>query len=152
MRRVRRANQDDVPTLSRFRYAFRSQRRQATEPESEFIARCAEWMRPRLRSDSRWRVFLLEQGGEAIGNIWLQMIEKIPNPGDEWELHGYITNFFVLPEHRNTGAGSMLLSAAVDDCRALHADSIFLWPSDDSKPLYLRNGFTPAASMMLMKL
>lgn len=106
-------------------------------------------MRPRLGADSRWRVWLLEDEGKPIGNIWLQMIEKIPNPGVESELYGYISNFYVEPAHRNTGGGSLLLSAALDECRRFHVGSVFLWPSDESRPLYLRNGFAAADRMLL---
>ena len=151
-RRVRRANQDDVPTLSRFRYAFRAELHPVHEAEAEFLARCNDWMRPRLRSDSRWRAFLLEEQGKPIGNLWLQMIEKIPNPGDEMELHGYVTNVFVLPEHRNAGGGAMLVDAALQDCRGLHADAVFLWPSAGSRALYARHGFAEAANMMVLQL
>jgi GNAT superfamily N-acetyltransferase len=149
---VRRATADDTPTLARFRYAFRASRHAATESEAQFIARCAEWMRARLGPDAHWRVWLLEQHGQPIGNIWLQTVEKIPNPGAESEAYGYISNFFVLPEHRNGGAGTMLLEAALAECRRLRVAAVFLWPSDESRPLYRRHGFAPAEQMYLSEL
>jgi GNAT superfamily N-acetyltransferase len=151
-RAVRRATQDDVTTLARFRWAFRSQRHPASEEENGFVARCVEWMRPRLRSDSRWRVWLLEENGTPIGNLWVQIIEKIPNPGNESELHAYVSNVFVLPEHRNTGGGALLLDAAIAECRSFHVDSMFLWPSDDSRPLYARHGFVPPERLLIKQL
>jgi GNAT superfamily N-acetyltransferase len=151
-RLVRRATPDDAATLARFRFAFRSKRHPVSEGEDDFLARCTPWMRARLGADSRWRVWLLEQAGTPIGNIWLQMIEKIPNPGAESELYGYISNFFVQPAHRNSGAGTMLLDAAIAECRRLHTGMVFLWPSDESRPLYLRNGFGAADAMLLREL
>src|SRR5258708_38117540 len=106
MRSVRRARQDGVAPPARVRYLFRSRRHEATEEENGFLARCVEWMRPRLRSDSRWRVWLLEEKGAPIGNLWVQIVEKLPNPGNESELHAYVSNVFVLPEHRNAGGGA----------------------------------------------
>lgn len=149
---VRRATPDDAATLARFRFAFRSKRQPVSEGEAEFLARCTPWMRARLGAESRWRVWLLEQGSEPLGNIWLQMIEKIPNPGTESELYGYVSNFFVRPEHRNKGGGSMLLEAAMTECRRLHAGVVFLFPSDESRPLYIRNGFGPPDRMLLREL
>src|SRR5205085_4239035 len=151
-RKVRRATQDDVATLARFRYAFRAARHAPTEKEDEFLARCVDWMRPRLRSDSRWRVWLLEEDGTPIGNLWVQIVEKIPNPGNESELHAYVSNVFVLPEHRNSGGGAMLLDAAIDECRTFHVDTIFLWPSDESRPLYERHGFAPPDRLLVNEL
>jgi GNAT superfamily N-acetyltransferase len=152
MRSVRRASQDDVATLARFRWAFRSQRHAATEEENVFIPRCVEWMRPRLRADSRWRVWLLEEDRVPIGNLWVQIIEKLPNPGNESELHAYVSNVFVLPDHRNKGGGALLLEAAIAECRSFHVDSMFLWASDDSRPLYARHGFAPPGRLLVKEL
>jgi GNAT superfamily N-acetyltransferase len=151
-RTVRRASQADVTTLAQFRYAFRASRHKPIEQENEFVARCVEWMRPRLRSDSRWRVWLLEENGTPIGNLWVQIIEKLPNPGDESELHAYVSNVFVLPDHRNKGGGGMLLDAAIAECRGFHVDTMFLWPSDDSRPLYARHGFAEPKRLLVNEL
>ncbi len=151
-RTVRRATVNDAETLARFRYAFRSRRHPATEKENEFLARAVEWMRPRLAGGSRWRVWLLEEAGKPIGNLWVQIIEKIPNPGNESELHAYLSNFFVLPEYRNTGGGKMLLDAAESECRAFFVDTMFLWPSEESRPLYARHGFAPPDRLLVKEL
>lgn len=149
---VRRATRDDVSTLAHFRFAFRSRRRPATESEQVFVERATPWMRSRLGADSHWRVWLLEHDGTAIGNIWLQLVEKIPNPGDESESYGYISNFYVEAAHRNAGGGSMLLGAALDECRRSDVAAVFLWPSDESRPLYARNGFAVTDRMLLRDL
>lgn len=109
-------------------------------------------MRPRLHPDSRWRVWLLEEDGVPIGNLWVQVIEKIPNPGAESELHAYVSNVFVLPEHRNKGGGALLLDAAVAECRSFHVDTMFLWPSEESRPLYARHGFAPPDRLLVKQL
>jgi GNAT superfamily N-acetyltransferase len=151
-RRVRRAAPSDVATLARFRFQFRAGRHPVVEDEAEFVARCESWMRTRVHPDSRWRVWILEENGAAIGTLWIQMIEKIPNPGREGELHAYVSNFFVLPEHRNKGGGKLLLDAAVAECRAFHTDTMFLWPSEESRPLYERNGFAPPRRLLIKEL
>src|SRR5690348_10778624 len=98
---VHRAGPDDAARLARLRLAFRSERRATTEETEAFLVRCENWMTPRLATDSSWRAWILDRNGDALGNIWLQVIEKIPNPGDESELHAYITNFYVHPDVRN---------------------------------------------------
>src|SRR5689334_17328401 len=92
---VRRATAADVSALAALRYEFRSRRKTPVESADEFVPRCVSWMEPRLADDARWRVWVLDHDGTVIGNIWLEIIEKLPNPNVERELHGYITNFYV---------------------------------------------------------
>ncbi|HEY2164537.1 MAG TPA: GNAT family N-acetyltransferase [Gemmatimonadaceae bacterium] len=150
--RVRRALPRDADALAELRYAFRLERRPATESPEAFTARCSNWMRPRLRGDSRWTVWLAERDGRIVGNLWLQIIEKIPNPGPESELHAYISNFFIDPAERNSGVGTKILSAAVAHCRAHHVDTVLLWPTQRSTPLYRRTGFEIPADLLALEL
>ena len=130
---IRRATLDDAELLAQFRFAFRERR---TESREDFIARCAAWMRARLTAESHWRAWILLRDDVAVGNLWLQLVEKIPNPSDgEPELHAYISNFYVVPEHRNRGGGAQLMEAALEQCRAQRVDNIFLWPTDESRSL-----------------
>src|SRR5579871_1220568 len=130
---IRRAVPDDADELARLRYAFRVERRGAAEHETAFLARCTDWMRSRLREDGPWRAWVAEREGSLIGHIWVQTVEKIPNPGPDAEQHGYLSNFFVIPRERNTGAGTQLLRAAVGHCRSIGVDAVFLWPTERSR-------------------
>jgi len=145
---VRRATTDDANALAALRFAFRSSIGVTVEAERPFVERCAAWMRERLADNAQWRAWILEAGDEPVGNIWLQLIEKLPNPVEEREMHGYVTNFFVRPEHRGTGGGSRLLDAAVDDCEACSVDTIILWPTPQSRSLYERHGFNTTHGVM----
>jgi len=148
---IRRATPADVPVLSSLRFEFRSRQKNPVETAAEFIPRCIDWMRPRVADESRWRVWVLEHDGGIAGNIWLELIEKLPNPNVERETHGYVTNFFIRPERRNLGAGSRLLKAVLDECERARVDSVFLWPSDRSRPLYERHGFVPASDIFVLE-
>ena len=150
--RVRRALPVDADALAQLRYAFRLERRPATEGEEAFTRRCSNWMRPRLRGDSRWTAWLAERENRLIGQVWIQVIEKLPNPGPESELHAYLSNFFVLSRERNSGAGTHLLRAAVEHCRSVGVDSVFLWPTERSVALYRRAGFEPPSDLLVMEL
>jgi GNAT superfamily N-acetyltransferase len=138
---IRLATESDAPLLARIRYAFRSSINPARETEEEFERRCGAWMRERLREGNRWRCWLAEQDRSPVGNLWVQLIEKIPNPTVEPERHAYVTNFYVNEGARDKGIGSMLLSVALDWCKAQDAHSVILWPTEQSRSLYLRHGF-----------
>jgi GNAT superfamily N-acetyltransferase len=83
-----------------------------------------------------------------LGHLWLQLIEKIPNPAPELEQHGYITNVYVRPDARGEGAGAMLVETALAFCREQRVDSIVLWPTDRSRALYARHGFAEPTDIM----
>lgn len=146
--RVRLASVDDANMLARLRFELRSTFHNVIENEEEFIARCTEWMLARLRNDAAWKCWIAEVGSAGIGNVWVQLIEKIPNPIDESETYAYLTNFFVREEYRGKGAGTMLLAEALAWSRSKDAAAVILWPTERSKPLYVRHGFKPADDFM----
>ncbi len=139
---IRLATALDANRLAKFRYTFRSHvGSHLQEREDEFVERCSVWMLERLREDSPWWCWMAERDQELLGNLWGQLIEKIPNPSPEPECHVYLTNFFVTEAARGRGVGSRLLSVALEWCRARNAHAVILWPTERSRPLYLRHGF-----------
>ena len=91
------------------------------------------------------------RNGEPLGAVWLQVVEKLPNPTAEPELHAYVSNFYVRPAYRNDGIGSALLRVVLDECTRLDVDSVFLWPSERSRALYERHGFITTDSVLVLK-
>src|SRR5882672_726080 len=137
---IRLATESDAPMLANFRYAFRSRTGPAQDSEIEFVQRCSLWMQERLHQGSPWRCWIAERNHVPIGHLWAQLLEKIPNPSPEPEHHAYLTNFYVRQDARGRGVGSTLLSAALDWCRACEVHAVILWPTEQSRSLYLRHG------------
>ena len=135
--------------MARLRFEFRAALNAATETEDEFVARAAPWMRSRLTAGQPWHCWVVEaEGGEIAGHLWLQLIEKVPNPAPELEMHAYITNVYVRPAQRSSGAGQALMDAALAFCREERVDSVVLWPTARSRTLYARNGFAVRDDIM----
>src|ERR1044072_1976771 len=87
--KIRVATESDAPVLARFRYALRSSAKEMIESEADFIKRCTLWMQARLHSESTWRCWIAECEQTPVGNIWSQLVEKIPNPASETECYVY---------------------------------------------------------------
>lgn len=120
----------------------------AAESREVFIARAEEWMARRLEADVAWKCWVAEAGRVVAGHLWLQLVEKVPNPGPELENIAYITNVYVQPEARGSGAGRMLVEAAMEFCRENGVDSAILWPTERSRTLYARHGFREPDDML----
>ncbi len=135
-------------SLAGLRYAFRAEMEPAPERREPFLERCSRWMEKRLVPGSDWVAWLAEGDGSPLGCLWLQLIEKVPNPAPELEMHAYITSVFVAPEARRVGTGAGLMEAALAYCREQGVDSVVLWPSARSRTLYARSGFETPPDMM----
>jgi GNAT superfamily N-acetyltransferase len=146
--KIRVATESDAPVLARFRYELRSSAREMIESEVEFSERCVVWMRQRLHVGSYWRCWIAEDEQTPVGNIWSQLVEKIPNPATETECYVYVTNFYVREEYRGRGIGTTLLSETLTWAKTNNAHTAILWPRERSKSLYLRHGFTAADDLM----
>lgn len=138
---IRRAEARDAGALAVLRYEFRATHDPPVEGRDRFVGRCARWMEPRLNPAGPWRCWVAERSGRIVGTVWLQLIEKLPNPVGEPERHAYVSSLFVEPESRGTGLGSELLRVCLDACLAEQVDAVILWPTPRSRSLYGRHGF-----------
>jgi ribosomal protein S18 acetylase RimI-like enzyme len=145
---IRVAEPADVTELARLRYEFRTETGGGVEPASSFLARCRSWMGPRLQEGSRWHCWVAESDGTLVGTLWLQFIEKLPNPVNEEERHGYISSVYVSPQYRNAGVGGALLDLCLAECDRADVDVVFLWSTPKSRFLYRRKGFLPRDDLL----
>lgn len=149
---IRLATAADAHRLAELRYQFRAALAPVTEDESDFVARCSRWMQTRLQDNGSWRCWVAETEQTFLGHLWLYLLEKIPNPTDEPEYHAYLTNFYVRESARGQGVGAQLLQTALDWSRARQAQTVILWPTPQSRSLYLRHGFEVSADILALEL
>jgi GNAT superfamily N-acetyltransferase len=149
---IRLATPADAYALAQLRWDFRASVATPIEEEAAFLERCTSWMRPRLEPGEPWTCWALDDSGEVAGQLWLQLIEKLPNPVPELERHAYITNVYVVPRLRGAGLGAALLETALAYCREQSVDSVILWPTPQSRTLYQRHGFAVRNDLMELNL
>jgi GNAT superfamily N-acetyltransferase len=149
---IRLAQPSDAPALARLRYEFRASQDPSVESEADFLARCTAWMEARLVTGGSWRCWLAEESGRLVGTIWLQLIEKLPNPVGEAERHGYVSSLYVQPSRRGDGLGSRLLDSCLRACVAEQVDAVILWPTPRSRSLYERHGFAVREDLLERRL
>jgi GNAT superfamily N-acetyltransferase len=149
---IRLATDDDATSLAKLRYSFRSSLDQTNEDKDKFVQRCGRWMRERLREDNCWRCWIAEQDHTLVGNVWVQLIEKIPNPVAEAECHAYLTNFYISAHARGKGVGTRLLMKVLEWCETQDVQTVLLWPTQRSRTLYERQGFSVRTDLLGLQL
>jgi GNAT superfamily N-acetyltransferase len=143
---IRAATVADARRLAELRWEFRAGKAAPAEERGTFLERCAEWMAGELET-GRWRAWVAERDGEIVGQAWLHVLPKVPNPNGERARHAYISNVYVMPAARG-GVGTRLLDAAIEWASAQHVDRIVLWPTSRSRSMYMRHGFTASGDVL----
>ena len=119
-------------------------------PSPSFLAGLESWLRDRLAGPT-WLAWVgVEADGSIVGHVFLQVIEKIPKPLPGPSSIGYLTNFYVVPALRGHGIGSALLDELRDHARTAGLESVILWSSPESVPLYRRHGYAPPTELLEM--
>jgi GNAT superfamily N-acetyltransferase len=146
---IRPGSAADARALAALRWEFRSGRDPAVEAEGAFIDRCSVWMGRELEAGA-WRAWVADEDGAIVGQIWMRIVEKVPNPVGERDRHAYVSNLFVRPAARG-GTGKRLLEAALEWAAQNGVDRVVLWPTPRSVALYQRHGFVRAGDVMEKK-
>jgi len=136
---IRHAAATDATALAELRWEFRAGKSAPAEEHGAFVGRCATWMSRELTVGA-WHAWVAVQDARIVGQIWMQVLSKIPNPNGERERHAYISNVYVAPSARG-GTGTRLLETAIGWATANGVDYVVLWPTSRSRTLYARHGF-----------
>lgn len=143
---IRSAGAKDVVELARLRWEMHTEEEPSTESFETFVARFRPFAEAALLSTS-WRVWVAEAEATLVGNLWLQLVPRVPRPGSGSSPLGYLTNVFVAKAHRNSGIGSRMLDHVVEWSRTHPTSVVVVWPSDEAIRWYRRAGFAPSDAL-----
>jgi ribosomal protein S18 acetylase RimI-like enzyme len=108
-------------------------------------------MAERLAPGGSWRCWVAARDAVPVGSVWVQFVEKLPNPTAEPERHGYVSSLYVRPASRGAGVGEALLAACLEACAAEDLDAVILWPTAESRSLYARHGFVATDDVLQLR-
>ncbi|MFF8961027.1 GNAT family N-acetyltransferase [Streptomyces sp. NPDC014894] len=145
---IRPARPADARALARLRWEFKEEDHEGRPPAAARPPEEAErWIRDRLAA-GHWFAWVAETDAEIVGHVFLCPVERMPEPYADPAPLGYVTNFFVTPSRRNKGVGTALLEALHRHSRRTPLDTLIVWPSERSAPLYRRSGFQPSPELL----
>ncbi|MEV3987330.1 GNAT family N-acetyltransferase [Streptomyces sp. NPDC049837] len=149
---VRRARPADARLLAELRWTFKQEDHEGRPPApARPLEEAERWIGDRLR-DGRWLAWVAEAEQDICGHVFLCPVERIPEPYGDTTPVGYVTNFFVTPSQRNRGIGSALLEALQRHARGAGFDTLVVWPSERSSPLWRRSGFESPEELLELPL
>lgn len=128
------------PTIAGLRAAWR-----ASELTVDFSAEFERWLH-RERADRHWWL-AVDEHDAAVGMVTMQVFNRMPAPDALDARWGYLSNLFVLPDHRGHGVGRALIDAVLDRARLERMVRVVLSPSAKSVDLYRRRAFGPADAL-----
>lgn len=145
---VRLATADDVNTLAALRRAWIEE---DTGPVDDpaFEPAFGDWYAAEDDHRVAWIAFV---DGAPAGMLNLLEYRRMPRPGRLDSRWGYVSNVFVLGQHRNRGLGRELLDAMLAFARERNYVRVILSPSDRARPLYERVGFDAPDELLLLRL
>ena len=146
---VRIATAADVDVVAALRRAWAAEESGPVNDEGAFELGFADWYAAEAGRRTTW---LAATGEEPVGMLNLVEFRRMPRPGRPRSGWGYVSNLFVLAEHRNGGLGRALLDAAIDAAKQREYARLVLSPSVRAVPLYERAGFARADELMLLPL
>lgn len=137
---IRTATFDDAPELARLRWDFSPEEAaMGGVSYDDFQKQFESFFAGALQR--RWQVWVAKSKGQIVGNMWLQLVEKVPRPGDSQAYLGYLTNVYIEEQHRGKGLGQQMLEQVVEWGRKEKLELILVWPSAEGRSLYRKLGF-----------
>jgi GNAT superfamily N-acetyltransferase len=148
---VRRATTSDAHALGLLRWRLKAEDSALLSVSIEdFVAECSAWFTARLSAD--WALWVAEGHGELLGQVCLQIVEKVPSPEPSARALGYVTNFYVTPPARDRGVGGRLLAEMRAWAEAQQLDTLIVWPSERAVSVYERAGFQGRNEVMELRI
>jgi GNAT superfamily N-acetyltransferase len=131
----------DLAALARLRFALYEEQEGGIAESPEKYRTRFEPFAARALASGDWRAWVARIGDELVASMWLHTVHRVPVPGHRAGPIGYLTNVYVVPGHRDAGLGAEMLDRVTAWCRGEGFSAVIVWPTERSRPFYVRGGF-----------
>ncbi|MDF2668954.1 MAG: family N-acetyltransferase [Paenibacillus sp.] len=139
---IRKAEEPDIDALILMRWEFTLEHQPEVRDDYDlFVTECRVFLLQAIRGD-RWHIWVAEVDGFIVAHVYIQLIDKVPRPGRITYPFGYMTNVYTHPDYRSQGIGGQILKRIKEWAAEHRFEFIIVWPSEDSRDFYTRNGYT----------
>ncbi|WP_203287921.1 GNAT family N-acetyltransferase [Metabacillus sp. cB07] len=147
--KLRFAEEKDIDQLIKMRWdvTIEHDESKANSSFPDFEKECRIFLEYAIKGD-RWMIWVAEENEKLVSHIYIELIEKVPRPGRITYPFAFMTNVYTIPEYRNKGIGSRMLSSINQWIKENKCEFVIVWPSDDSIGYYKKNGYAHCVEAM----
>jgi GNAT superfamily N-acetyltransferase len=142
---ARMATRDDVTALAQLRRSWTTELGAAVD-DPRFAATFAAWLD---REQGHRTFWIAHDEGHAVGMVNLLTIERMPRPGVATSRWGYLGNLYVVPDHRLTGVGTLLVTVLLATAAQRGLERVLVHPNEASLPFWRRTAFVGASDLLV---
>ena len=150
---IRQATSDDIATLTNLRVAFFEDIGDITDEKHAAAFREAtyRYLNEAL-PQGKFLAWVAEEDGQIIATSGLIFFEQAPTPINLVGNEGYVLNMYTLPQWRGRGIARTLLEEIIRYVKKTGIPQLWLYATDEGRPLYEKLGFSVLPDAMGLKL
>ena len=92
-----------------------------------------------------WGIY---QGDEIVAAGALTVFERLPKPEDLRGREGYVVNIYTKPDRRKRGFAGQIVDHIIEISRDNGFKRLWLYATDQGRPVYIPRGFEPKGDEM----
>lgn len=141
---IRRASLEDVETLVNLRLALERESGHLTQGAllAEVRRATRQYFLEALPAEAIL-VWVAEAQGTIVATSGLIFYQKPPSERNLMGLEAYILNMYTVPAWRGKGIATKLLQTLIASAKQRYAHRIWMYATQDGRPIYERAGFVP---------
>ena len=151
---IKRAGTEDIELLIKLRLDFLAEEKGfVSSEEQDAIAKKFETYSYKHLADGDFIAWIaFDDFGQVLSTAFLSIVERPPRAAFSSYLVGTVYNVFTYPACRRKGIATKVMSALIEEAKALHVASVDLLAANDGKPLYENLGFNISSKYVYMKI
>ena len=150
---IRQATPDDIATLTDLRVTFFEEIGDITDEKhaAAFWEATNHYLNEAL-PQGKFLAWVAEEDGQIVATSGLIFFEQAPTPTNLVGNEGYILNMYTLPQWRGKGIARILLEEIISYVKNTGVSQLWLYATDQGRPLYEKLGFIVLPDAMGLKL
>ena len=150
---IHQATSDDIETLTNLRVAlFKDIGDITDEKHAEAFREATHRYLSEALPRGKFLAWVAEEDGQIVGTSGLIFFEQAPTPGNLVGSEGYVLNMYTVPQWRGRGIARTLLEEIIKYVKNTGTTQLWLYATDEGRPLYEKLGFVALTDAMGLKL